>query len=590
MNEAYVLFGILFIALALFIWGRLRYDVVAFFALIAAVLAGAVPYRETFSGLSNPAVITVACIMVLSQAILQSGIVYQAVKKLSPVTKYPTLHVGVLCVIVAVLSAFMNNVGALALMMPIAIQSALQSKRSPSTILMPLAFASILGGLMTVIGTPANILISSFRLEATGHAFSMFDFTPVGSSIVIVGVVFLVFLGWRWLPIRRKAKESEDLYQIDDYITEIRVPDSSPMVGKTFRELEKLVKGDFAVVGRIRGKGKRIFIASNETLQADDILIIEASHQDLEKLLHAAKLELVANETVSPETLRSEDIRLMEFVVQAGSRIENKSSRNLRLRSRYRINVLAVARQGAPFKQRLHQVKLKAGDVVLLQGDSEDLQESAVRLGLLPLVERGVQVGRQRKAWLPLSILIGAIAFAATGVLPIQIAFAVAVLLLVLTNVITARAVYESIDWRIVILLAAMIPIGMALQTTGGTDIIAHGFTLLTGHTSSIWIITLLLIISMTMSDLINNAATAVIMAPIAMSIANALHANIDTFLMAVAVGASCSFLTPIGHQNNTLVMGPGGYKFGDYWRLGLPLQILILVVGVPTILWIWPL
>lgn len=590
MYHAYLLLIVLAITLALFIWGYWRYDIVACIALISLVILGVIPTADTFSGFSNPAVITVACVMIITQAITQSGIVDQVVKRLTPLTSPIVLHIGLLTLITGVLSAFMNNVGALALMMPVAIQTAIDNKRSPSLILMPIAFGSVLGGLTTAIGTPPNLLISAYRQQVTGHPYAMFDFTPVGFWIALTAILFIALVGWRLIPKNRKAPSQENtLFQIQDYISEIAIPENSPMVGKTRQELETLIPGDVNILSLIRNRRKHLAISPNTVLQAKDILIVEAPHDQLQKFLDAGKLELAGGEVITSDSLRGGDISLIEAVIPQSSRVEGRSWHRMRIRSRMHLNLLAIARQGKAFKKRLNHVELHAGDVVLLQGETETLRENVVNLGLLPLAERDIQIGFRRKALVPLGIFAGAIALAALQIFQVQIAFAMAVLLLVLVNTIPIRKVYASIDWSIIVLLAAMIPIGGALQATGGTDLIAQFFINIAGHSTPLFIVTLLLIITMTLSDIMNNAATAVVMAPIAVSIAQSLNLSIDPFLMAVAIGASCSFLTPISHQNNTLVMGPGGYKFHDYIRLGLPIEIIVVVISLLTILTVWP-
>ncbi len=590
MAGPYSIILILIIAMALFIWGYWRYDIVAVMALGLCVAIGAIPFHQVYSGLNNPAVITVACVMVISQAIHRSGAINILISRLDIFSKHTTLQVLALCFIVAILSAFMNNVGALALMMPIAIQASIKSKRSPSIILMPLALASAMGGLTTLIGTPPNLLVAAYRQKAVGQPFSLFSFGHVGLWVAIVGVLFVGLAGWRFMPGRtKKVKNTQDMFGIEDYITEIKIPANSPLIDKTVAEFEKLVKGDFLLIGLIRNEKKRLALSWDQVLLEDDILILEASTEDLQLILEAGKLELVGSEKISSEMLRSEDVGLMEAVVPPGSRIENRSSYTIRMRSRYHINLLAIARQGKPFKKRLHQVNLKPGDVVLLQGASESLRENAITLGFLPLVERSIQVGSSARRWLAPIIFALAIALAAFNVAPVEITFAGAVIAMIITKCIPARVIYDSVDWPVIILLAAMIPIGGALQTTGGTVLISRLFLHLSQHIKPIWEIGLLLFITMTLSDFMNNAATTVVMAPIAVSLAAAMHANVDPFLMAVAIGASCSFLTPVGHQNNTLVMGPGGYNFLDYIRIGLPLEIIVFVTALPLIMWVWP-
>ena len=590
MFEPYIILIILLVTMLLFIWGRWRYDVVALIALMVSVIVGAVPFGHVYSGLSNSAVITVACVMVISHAITRSGVLNPVLRKINSVAAYPILHIGTLTLVTAILSAFMNNVGALALMMPVAIQSAIKANRSPSLVLMPIALGSALGGLTTLIGTPPNLLISAYRQEYTGHPFAMFDYGYVGLPVAIIGILLIAIVLWRLIPGDRKApKQAEDIFQVQDYITEVKIPKKSPIIDKTVREFERSASVDFVILGLIRNKKKRLVLEPNQILQENDILIIEASTTDLQELLETAKLALVGGEKISSETLKSEDVSFIEAVVPQGSRIEGRSSQSVRLRSRHHINLLAISREGKAFKQRLNHVNLRAGDIVLLQGATEDLNENIANLGFLPLVERGLHVGTRRKAYLPLIIFIASIVLVVLQLLPVQVAFGGAVLFMVLFNVIPIRRLYETIDWSIVILLAAMIPIGTALQSTGGTAIIAHYFIAMSGHISPIFILGLLLLLTMTLSDFMNNVATTVVMAPIAVSIAQALKVNIDPFLMTVALGASCSFLTPVGHQNNTLVMGPGGYKFSDYMRLGLPLEIVIIIIALPLILWAWP-
>ena len=586
----HIIFAILTITMVLFIWGKWRYDIVALIGLALCVVCGVVPFKDVYSGLDNPAVITVACVMVLSQAITRSGILNPIMHRMTTFTKSFTLQVASLSMMTALLSAFMNNIGALALMMPISIQLARDSNRSVSLLLMPIALSSALGGLTTLIGTPPNLLISAYRQKISGHAFTMFDYSHCGLLLALAGILFIIILGWRLLPQRMKAsKTPDDMFPIQDYITEVKINEKSPMINATVKELESLVQGDYTIIGLIRNKSKRLGVTANQKLEANDILIIESSPEDLQKLLHVGRCDLVADSDLSRETLKTDTVTLLEAVVPQASRIEGRSSKSMRLRSRFQINILAIARGGTPFKQRMSQVKLQAGDVVLLQGPSITLQETAIRLGFLPLIERGIHVNSSKRNFLPIGIFAISILLSVLQLVPVQVAFGAAILSMLLLNVIPIRNLYENIEWPVIILLAAMIPIGQALQTTGGTAHIAHYLINFAGHASPIWVLGFVLVITMTLSDFMNNAATTVVMAPIAVSIAHTLYLSIDPFLMAVAIGASCSFLTPVGHQNNTLVMGPGGYKFTDYIRIGLPLEIIIIVISLPLISWVWP-
>ena len=589
---------ILLFTMALFISGKLRYDIVALVALMISVATGVVDPEHVYLGLSNPAVITVACVMIISQAINESGALSGVNQLLSRCIGYSTLHIGALTIISAILSAFMNNVGALALMMPIALQTARETKRSPSILLMPIALGSALGGLSTMIGTPPNLLIADFYFNHYHKHFSMFDFSYAGVLTAVVGIVFISLIGWRLLPKRKKQVDAEDLFEIEDYITELKVTDDSTAISKSIAEFEHQLSDDYSIVGIIRNARKRLVVRSTQVIQENDILIIEASSKVLTKLIRSFKLELIAEQKISKEHLKQKDITLVECVIPQGSSIADRSSQSLRLRSRFRTNLLAISRQGSPFKERLNHVKLKGGDVILLQGSHESIQEIISRFSLLPLVERKIKVGKSKHPYLSLLIFIAAIIPAALQLQPVEVCFGGAVLAMLLLNIVPARRIYNLIDWPIIILLAAMIPVGQSLQNNGSAEI-AHFFTqnlqpflvtFLSPFSAKVTILVTLILITMTLSDFMNNAATAIVMAPIAASIADSLSCNPETFLMGVAIGASCSFLTPLGHQNNTLVMGPGGYKFSDYLRMGLPLEILVLLVSTPLLIHFFPL
>jgi di/tricarboxylate transporter len=587
--EQTLVFAILLAALALFIWGRWRYDIVALMVLCAATLGGIIPAREAFSGFGHPAVITVAAVLVISRALSNAGAIDLVAKALAPL-KQRTLQVGGLAAMVAVCSAFMNNVGALAVLMPVAIRSAQSANRSPSEVLMPLSFGSLLGGLITLIGTPPNLIIAEYRAEFYGIPFRMFDFTPVGAGVALAGVVFIALVGWHLVPRKHKVPaEREKLFEIEDYTAEARLPAKSKLVGQPLRTLEELAEGDVAIVGLVRGKQRMLAPSRRESLRARDTLVLEGDPSALEKLVENAKLKLLGSKDLSAEKLRSDDIMLTEAVITPGSRLEGRTAHNMRLHTYYDVNLLAVARHGQRVKQRLGELKLRAGDVLLLQGEAESMGDTLNRLGALPLAERGLTIGTPRRLIAPLAIFAAAIVFSMSGVLPVYLAFVGAVVLLIVFDLIPLRDAYDAVDWPIIILIAAMIPVGRALATTGGAELIANSLVTVAGDYPAVVLLTLVIVASMWLSDVINNAATAVVMAPIAASIAANLGVNGDAFLMAVAVGASCTFLTPIGHQSNTLVMGPGGYSFSDYWRMGLPLGFVVVAVAVPLILLVWP-
>lgn len=599
------LFAILTGAIVLFVWNRWRYDLVALMTLFAAVLAGVVPGNEAFSGMADPVVVTVATILIISAAVARSGFIDWAMKPLLGVANYKSLQIVVLVAMVMGLSAFMNNVGALAIFLPIAMAYARKVGRPPSDLLMPLAFGSLLGGLITLIGTPPNLLISNIRQQVTGQPYSMFDFAPVGLGICLLGLVYLS-IGWRLLPKeRRGAAAAEDQFSIEDYTSELFVPEGSPWIGKTIREVEDFVEEDLAIVGIVHENERQLVPSGYMRIGSGDTLIVETDPMTLKQLVDKAKLQLVGSQEIEGVKLTSDTVGVVEAVIGAGSLMLRSTPRSLRLRSRYGVNLLAVRQvdrttPAANWTQKLFGNKeqvvtrlrdrtLHEGDVVVLQGTLDEMPQTLSELGCLPLAERNLQLGRQSRAVLPVLILAGAVALTVGEVLPISIAFLGGVLAIGLLRILRLNEMYAAIDGPVIILLAAMIPVTEALQTTGGAELLAGMVASATESLSPSLMIGMILLATMMVTPFLNNGATVLLMGPIAAGIAIKLGYSVDPFLMAVAVGASCDFLTPIGHQSNTLVMGPGGYKFTDYWRLGLPLTLLVLFLGTPLILAVWP-
>lgn len=587
--EQTVVFASLGVALILFIWGKPRYDIVALLVLIFLTAWGIIPTEGAFLGFGHTAVITVAAVLVVSKALENSGLVNIIVRIMDRLGKNPTLQVGALCLVVAVASGFMNNIGALAIMIPVAIQLARKNNYSPSLILMPIAFASLLGGMNTLIGTPPNIIISAFRSEVMGSPFKMFDFSPVGISITLVGVAFITFIGWRILPKRQAVNTSDDFFSIDNYITEISIPEGSKLIGQKVNDIDTNKEHDIKVLGMVRFKQRIHAPRPNLLLRQDDILILEGDTDDLTKFLDESGAELVGDEALYKDAEGSKDIELMEGIVQEYSPLVGETAVSLNMRSRFRVNLLAVSRSSKTFRQRIDHVRFQSGDVLLLQGMSADMPEIFQTLGCFPLAKRSLSIGKPKQTIFALAIFTLSIVAVVMGFLSVAIAFTLAAILMVTSRILPLKSVYKNIDWPVIVLLAAMIPVGSAFETSGAAETITVQLLKL-GEGYPIWVLLgMLLLVTMLMSAVINNAATVVLMAPIAISIANSTDTSADPFLMAIAIGASAAFLTPIGHQSNTLVMSPGGYRFGDYWKLGLPLTLLILAVGIPLILLFWP-
>jgi len=584
-----IVFGTIIIALALFIHGRVRYDIVALLALFTVTITGVVGWDAAFLGFANPAVITVAAILVISRGLQNAGLIEMITRGLTRVGDRPTVQLSALTGLVTAFSAFMNNVGALALLMPVSIRRARESGLSPSTLLLPLAFGSCLGGLITLIGTPPNIIIAAYRAQYGGEPFTMFDFTPVGLGVALAGFIFIALIGWRLVPTRPGSASREDMFEVKDYLTEVRATESSKFTGSSIQDVEKMTGADVTIVELVRGESIVPSFYRTVTVSPGDILIVRADSSDLKAFIDHSGFELVENFVVKKEALGSGDVILMEATVRPDSPVIGRTVQEIDIRRRFDVNLFAVARQGEQLRERLHGIRFKGGDVILLQGTSGTLLEAMKTLGCLPLAERGLKIGTPRRILLAVGIFGISVLITALGLVPVQIIFPLAAVAMVLMSLVPLREIYESIDWPIIVLLGALIPVGQALDSSGGARLIASSLLVLHGYLSVITLLVILMAATMLISNIINNAATAVLMAPIGVSLASGLGASTDAFLMAIAIGASTPFLTPIGHQSNTLVMGPGGFRFGDYWRLGLPLSVIVIAVGVPLILHFWP-
>ncbi len=574
--------------MALFVWNHWRYDVVAGIALMAAVYTGIVPADHAFEGFAHPAVVTVASVLVISHALQASGIVELFLKYLAFARGTLPRQLAANCGLTGFLSAFMNNIGALALMLPITLRDARRSGRPASVLLMPLSFASLLGGLVTVIGTPPNIIVATFRANQVGEPFRMFDFTPVGLVVALSGVAFLVVFARRLLPQVAGDDDADSPVRIARYVSEMRIPSDSSLAGKSIGELQAICDNEISVIALLRNDRRRLAPRMIELLYEDDVLIIEGDSEALQPLFENPGLIEAGTAGINAEQWKSAEVRVMEVVVMPHAMIEGESMRGLEMHQRFNVNLLGVAREGRSSRATLRHIRFKTGDVLLIQGEERAIDQMCRTLGCLLIRNRGVTITPRRGALLTPSVFGAGILAAAMGWVPVQIAFTTVVGVLVLLKMVSLRAAYRSIEWPVIVLLGFLIPIGEALQSTGGTDLIASAIMSVSDDLPVWMLLGLIIGTSMLMSDLVHNTPTAVLMSPVAYSLALGLELPPDAFLMAVAVGAASPYLTPIGHQSNTLVMGPGGYQFGDYWRLGLPLDCVIIVVAVPMILWVW--
>ncbi len=592
MDEA-IVFGVLLVALVMFITGRVRYDIVALGALLVLTVLRIIPAADAYRGFGHPAIVTVGAVLVLSKVLENSGVIDVMERWYSRISQRLTIQVMSLSGLVAVLSAFMNNVGALSLLMPLAIRAANTARRPYSPYLMPLSFASLLGGLTTLVGTPPNIIISTFRQEEVGDAFRMFDFTPVGAAVAVCGVAFISLVGWRLIPSRRPQTSLSDAIDISGYIVEVRVTRDSRFVGKFVRDLEELVSEDVAIVGLIRGETGYGAPSSYQIIDVDDVFIVEVAPEDLRTFMTQTGFALEIFRDLRSDmvqTVEAEDVKLLEAVVMRNGLADGNTVRDLHMHTAFGVNLLGISRRGIRLVPRLNRVVLQVGDVLLLQGRTEVVQAALPQLGLLPLAQRELGVGQQRRLLIPITTFAAALLLTIFGIVPIHISLPSAVVVLLVSRFLSLQAAYQAVNWPIIILLGAMIPVGEALETTGGALRIASLVADL-GESLPPWtMVAVVLVITMLLSDWINNATAVILMAPVGLGVAAAIGAAADPFLMAVAIGGSSAFLSPIGHQSNTIVMGPGGYHFGDYWRMGLPLDIIIIAVSTPLIVWFWPL
>ncbi|WP_299615219.1 SLC13 family permease [uncultured Tateyamaria sp.] len=580
------LFGAVF---GMLLWGRFRYDIVAFSALMLGVVLGVVPSAEAFSGFGHPATLVVALVLVVSAGLVRSGAVFLITRTLVDASRSLGAHITLMGAIGGVLSAFMNNVAALALLMPVDIQTARKAGRSPGLSLMPLSFATILGGMVTLIGTPPNIIIATIREDSLGEPFAMFDFAPVGGVAAIAGLIFVALIGWRLIPARADA--CAELEDIGSYVAELVVPDDSKHIGKRLGELEDDAdKSDVAIVGLLREGKRRYGRARNSELRAGDAVVIEATPDALDEFRAATGLAVADAEREEKLNAAGEGVEIIEVVVTDSSRLVGRTAQSVGLAWRQNTVLLGVSREGVRITRQIRKTEIRTGDILLLLVPRDTGADVTQWLGCLPLAERGLAVTADDKVWLAIGLFIGAVAAASIGLLYLPIALGLVVIAYVLSKIVPLSELYTHIEWPVIVLLGSMIPLGAALESSGGTELIAGWLVTLTNGLPAWAVLTVLMVVTMSLSDVLNNTATTIVAAPVGIQMAQTLGVSPDPFLMAVAVAASSAFLTPIGHKNNTLILGPGGYHFGDYWRIGLPLEVIVIAVSIPAILVFWPL
>ena len=588
-TDQIILFSLFVAVFALLLWGRFRYDLVAFAALMAGVVLGVVPAEDAFSGFGHEATLVVALVLVVSAGLVRSGAVYLITRTLVDSTRGLGRHITMMGGVGAVLSAFMNNVAALALLMPVDIQTARKAGRAPGLTLMPLSFATILGGMATLIGTPPNIIIATIRERSLGEPFRMFDFAPVGVAAAVAGLAFVALIGWRLIP--NRGEDPTGTGALQQYVAELTIPEESDHIGKRLAELDAdAEKADVVILGLIRDGQRRYGRSSNAILQEGDILVLEATPEALDEFRSALSLAFSDKDREKKLAAAGEGLEVAELVVPRDSRLVGRTATGIGLSWRQSAVLLGISRQGQRINEQLRRTTIRAGDILLVLCPKGRTADVADWLGALTLAERGLAVTANEKTWIAIGLFGAAVLAASVGIVHLPIALGIVVIGYVLFKILPVTEIYDHVEWPVVVLLGSMIPLGVALEQSGGTKLLAEGLVDLTAGMPAWAILTALMVVTMTLSDVLNNTATAIVAAPVGITMAEALEVSPDPFLMAVAVAASAAFLTPIGHKNNTLILGPGGYRFGDYWRMGLPLEALVIAVSIPVILLVWPL
>ncbi|MEL6609467.1 MAG: SLC13 family permease [Pseudomonadota bacterium] len=589
-TDQIILFSLFGGVFAMLLWGRIRYDIVAFSALMIGVVLGVVPSADAFAGFGHPATLVVALVLVVSAGLVRSGAVFLITRTLVDSSRSLGAHISIMGAVGGILSAFMNNVAALALLMPVDVQTARKAGRAAGLTLMPLSFATILGGMVTLIGTPPNIIIASIREERLGEPFRMFDFAPVGGVAAIAGLIFVALIGWRLIPQRDSVTTGAG----DDgaaYVAELTIPKDSKLIGKRLSDLyADADKADVAILGLVRDGKRRYGTSRNAELAAQDAVVIEASPDALDEFRAALSLDFAEGKREKLMRAEGDGLTMVEVVVTDAARIRGKTAQSIGLAWRQRTVLMGVSRQGKRITAQVRKTPIRTGDILLLLTPADTAQDVTDWLGCLPLADRGLAVTQDSKTWLAIALFAGAVLAASVGLIYLPIALGLVVVAYTLTRILPLQEIYDHIEWPVVVLLGSMIPLGAALETSGGTELIAGALVSLTQGMPAWAILTVLMVVTMTLSDVLNNTATTIVAAPVGIQMAGSLGVSPDPFLMAVAIAASAAFLTPIGHKNNTLILGPGGYGFGDYWRMGLPLEILIVAVSIPALLVFWPL
>ncbi|MCH7887414.1 MAG: SLC13 family permease [Candidatus Marinimicrobia bacterium] len=585
-----LLIGILLGTLILFISDRLSADLVALLALVALLLFKFITPEEAVSGFSNSATITIGAMFILSAGLIHTGLVDQLA--VLAAEKIKNAQYGLMLFIIVIaggVSAFINNTAVVAVFLPVIIKISRERGLSPSKFLIPLSFAAILGGSVTLIGSSTNILVSAIAKDHGLAEFKMFEFAPVGMTLFVAGGLFLWLFAYRILPERASTGELTKSYNMKRYLTEITVTESSPLIGKTLMEKKIAETYDVNILEIIRGEEKIWRKLRSTAIEKDDLLLVRGSVQNIVKFTAGENLQSLGDAVLGDEDLQAEDVILAEAVIAPNSTLIGYTVKEINFRQRFSAFVLAVQSHGTTFRDKIGRIPLHFGDSLLLQGSSKAIQNLQNNQDFLMLEEVKLEKYRTNKALLAIGIIALVVLFSALELLPIMVAAIFGAVLMVVTGCINIKEAYANIDWMVIFLLAGLIPMGIALQKSGLVRSAADNLLILFGDLSPVFILSALYIGTVLLTSILSNTATAIVVAPIGISMALSLGVNPKPFLMAIMFGASTSLITPIGYQTNTLVYSPGRYKFIDYLKVGLPLNIMAWLIVTLLIPIFWP-
>jgi di/tricarboxylate transporter len=598
--QIWIVFAILISGITLFILQRIRYDIVAALMLLAVGLAGILSFEELFSGFASPAVITVAAALVIAKGLENSGLLDRVEEYLLRFESRPMLPFLLLLTMVAIVSGFINNIAALAITLPIALSLSHRLKLEPSKMLIPLAYASVIGGSITLIGTPSNILIGTIAREELGRQLDIFEFIPVGLPLIVVFLAVFLIMGKYVLP-KRTTPYAGERFELPKYITELTVTEKSKFSGNSIGQLEKEYDWTIDVVRIIRGSRETETPYSNTRIMVGDVLVIRTEAEELENIVKGTGLEIrkksdeekekekaIEKEKNKEQEKKGKELKVVEVVVLPDSALINKTAKQMYIRDRFNVTLLGIARHGSTITKRVAEIRIKLGDVLLLEAAEADLQNVFEELKCAPLRTRGISLHARAPPVLTLLIAGVSIALSAFNILPIEVGLSIGAVGMLVLRCIDIKEAYNAIQWPILVLIGALIPFGTAMQKTGADRFIAEQISNV-GATDPIVALVVIFIVTTLLSNVINNVAAAVFMAPVALQLSEILSISGFPMLMAVAFAAAVPYLTPISHQSNLLVMEAGGYKFTDYIRLGAPLTVVTAIVVLLLVPIFWP-